>query len=631
MSICKKSQWQAFSQTLCVVFTCIMFIWSNPMQAQIPAVIPTNNLIGYWPLDSNFQNAYSSSHHGTNSGAVPAIGRGGLGTVGVRFNGVNHFATLPSSVMSQVTGSFTVSFWLRADSLVPNNLGYDPINDRSSSIWNFRFRLMFGQTNFATYSPDSSYMDHINANSQLPRAAGPYPNPDGWVHYVLVYAGTASSGVMRLYYNGQLTGVSATTSLMSGARPINIGRGISPTMPMGYGFFRGTLDEIAIWNRALTAIEIQNIYNSCALAITNQPANQSVAVGNTASFTVIPANANATIQWQIDTSGQWMNLVNAANITGVNSTTLNIANIGRTLNGARFRAFISDASCTGPSQEVLLNVSCTALVLQSPASSTQTVGTNASFTAATLMPGAQFQWQADVGAGFQNLLNFGQYAGVTTSTLIVNNLTRQNNGHRYRCLISYLGCTDTTLAATMNVTCEAIFTSQPADFNGVVGGNANFNVNSAAGATYAWYMNAGFSFNLINNGGQFSGANTANLSISNLNLSNNNTGFICIVSSDGCSDTSALAMLRVTTSTSTVEVNKVAWQVYPNPAKNNFTLDLSDQPKPVLVRISDLAGKVHFEEILHPGKHYYSGGIWSSGLYFIAVGDTYQRLVLQNQ
>lgn len=618
-------------QVLGVLLTLILMNGINWSKAQIPTVIPTNNLIGYWPLDSNFQNAFSTSHHGTNSGAIPAIGRSGLGSVGMRFNGVNQFATLPSSVMNQVTGSFTVSFWLRADSLVPNNLGYDPINDRSSSIWNFRFRLMFGQTNFPTYSPDSSYMDHINANAQLPRAAGPYPNSDGWVHYVLVYAGTASSGVMQLYYNGQLTGVSATTSLMSGARPINIGRGISPTMPTGYGFFGGTLDEIAIWNRALTATEIQNIYNGCILAITNQPANQSVAVGNTATFTVNPANANATIQWQIDTSGQWINLVNGANIAGANSTTLNIANVGRTLNGARFRAFISDASCTGSSQVVLLNVSCAALVLQSPASSTQPVGATASFVASSFLPSAQFQWQADVGAGFQNLLNFGQYAGVTTSTLLVNNLTRQNNGHRYRCLISNLGCVDTTLTATLTVSCTPVINLQPTDFSGVVGGNASFSVNPVAGATYAWYMNSGFAFNLVSNSGQFSGANTANLAISNLNLTNNNTGFICVVTSEGCNDTSNLAMLRVTTSTSTAEANRATWRVYPNPAEDHFLIDLSEQTQPVLVRISDLTGRSHFEQILNPGKHAWSVGHWSAGVYVIAVGNSYQRLVLQNR
>ena len=613
-----------------MLFGFVILVWSDAMQAQIPSVIPTNNLIGYWPLDSNFQNAFSSSHHGTNSGAVPDFGRTGVHSTGMRFNGINNWATLPSSVMNLVSGSFSVSVWLRADSVAPNNLGYEPINDRTSAQWNFRFRLMFGQSNFGTYSPDSAYMDHINASGVLPRAPAPYPNVDGWTHYVLVYDGSSSNGVMRIYHNGILTGTSPTTNLASGARPINLGRGFSPSLPGGYGHFGGVLDDIAIWNRALTAIEIQNIYNGCVLAITNQPANQSVAVGNTATFTVNPANANATIQWQIDTSGQWINLVNAANIAGANSNTLNIANVGRTLNGARFRAFISDASCTGSSQVVLLNVSCSALVLQSPASSTQPIGATASFVAASFMPGAQFQWQADVGAGFQNLLNFGQYTGVTTSTLSVSNLTRQNNGHRYRCLISYLGCTDTTLAATVNVSCQSIVIAQPTDFNGIVGGNANFNVNSVAGATYAWYMNTGFSFNLINNGGQFSGANTANLSISNLNLSNNNTGFICIVSSEGCSDTSALAMLRVTTSTSTVELLKPAWQVYPNPAKDQFILDLSDQTQAVLVRISDLTGRSHFDQILHPGKHHWSVGHWSAGLYIIAVGDTYQRLVLQN-
>lgn len=624
---------QRFTEGCNRVFS-VLIILSVSFQlavAQVPAYIPTNNLIGYWPLDGNFQNAFGSTHNGTNSGAVSATGRAGMGSVGMRFNGVNQFATLPSSVMNQVSGSFTVSFWLRADSLVPNNLGYDAINDRSSSIWNFRFRLMFGQTNFPTYSPDSSYMDHINANSQMPRAAGPYPSPDGWVHYALVYSGTASAGVMRLYYNGQLSGVSASTSLMSGARPINIGRGISPTMPGGYGFFGGVLDEIAIWNRALSDAEILNISQSCVVSIISQPTNQSVNVGGSTTFSVSPANASASVQWQTLSSGQWVALVNGPDISGVNTNTLSLSNVGFGLNATQFRAFIFDSTCTGSSQVVTLTVNCLNLVNQSPASTSQLVGGTATFVAGAVVPNAQYQWQVNTGSGFSNVTNFGQFSGANTNTLTLSNLQRSNDGFAFRCNISFLGCTATTQTGVLSVLCNDLITQHPVDFNGVVGGNANFAVDPLPNAVYSWYINSGFGFNLISNNGQFSGANTPTLTMSNLSLQNHNSAFIAMVSSEGCADTSALAILRVATGTNTTELQRLNWQMYPNPASKEFTLDLTSKNEEVRVRIYDLTGRVHFEQLLEPAKHQLSVEQWSAGVFIVEVANDRQRLVVRGR
>lgn len=613
------------------VYLIVLLAFHNTAVAQVPSYIPTTNLIGFWPLDSNFLNTFAPLHHGTNSGSIPAIGKSGINSVGMRFNGSTAFASLPSTVMSQVSGSFSVSIWLNTDSTFPNPLGYDPINDRTSGQWTFRFRLMFGQTNFGTYSPDSAYMDHISGSSVLPRASAPYPSIEGWTHYVLVYDGSNTAGVMRIYHNGVLSGVSPTTILIPGARPINIGRGLSPGLPGGYGQFRGTIDEIAIWNRALSPSEIVTIFQACVLSITSQPQNQSVSVGSTASFSITPTLANASIQWQVDTTGgSWMPLLNSASISGTSTTTLTVSNVGRNLNGALFRALVSDSTCTGASTVATLNVNCVSLLNQSPASSTQQIGNTVNFVTGSLVPGTQYQWQVDLGGGFQTIFNFGQYTGATTNTLSVSSLTRLNNGYRFRCLLSNLGCVDTSQVATLTVLCDQLISSQPADFNGIVGGSATFSVNQISGGNYAWFLNNGLSFTTVNNGGQFSGATTANLQISNLNLTNNNTAYICLVTEGDCSDTTGIALLRVSTGTNTTNLNRNPWKTYPNPVVNWLYIDLSEQTTAIEVSIFDHSGRRCYHQLMEPGKHQIPVETWANGLYVIGVGPEFQRMLVHH-
>ena len=99
--------------------------------------------------------------------------------------------------------------------------------------------------------------------------------------------------------------------------------------PPGIGFwaesqdngFLGALDELSVYNRALSQSEIQGIYNTgsggkCFTTvppvITSQPTNQTVMVGQSASFSVL---ANGTppfsYQWSFNTT----NIVGATNAT----------------------------------------------------------------------------------------------------------------------------------------------------------------------------------------------------------------------------------------------------------------------------------------------------------------------------
>jgi len=113
---------------------------------------------------------------------------------------------------------------------------------------------------------DNYYLEATTTNSSLPAAAGTFGAagaeaygtaalaPNVWVHL----AGTYDGATLRLYVNGaQVTSLARTGSIATSTNPLQIG-GDSI-----YGqFFAGLIDEVRVYNVALTAAEIQNDMNT---------------------------------------------------------------------------------------------------------------------------------------------------------------------------------------------------------------------------------------------------------------------------------------------------------------------------------------------------------------------------------
>jgi hypothetical protein len=91
------------------------------------------------------------------------------------------------------------------------------------------------------------------------------------------------------------------------------------------------------------------------------------------------------------------------------------------------------------------------LVQTQPSNQSSVIGSNSIFTTNSSELDATFQWQTDLGLGFQNLTNAGQYSGVTTNELTVSNLTQLNNNQTFRCLVSKDECIGTSDIATLTV------------------------------------------------------------------------------------------------------------------------------------------------------------------------------------
>ncbi len=62
-----------------------------------------------------------------------------------------------------------------------------------------------------------------------------------------------------------------------------------------------------------------------------------------------------------------------------------------------------------------------------------------------------FQWQTDLGVGFQKMFNIGQYSGTQTKNLIISNVTSANDKQKFRCIVNYQYCSDTSDAVVLSL------------------------------------------------------------------------------------------------------------------------------------------------------------------------------------
>jgi hypothetical protein len=123
-------------------------------------------------------------------------------------------------------------------------------------------------------------------------------------------------------------------------------------------FFHGKLDDIGIWNRALTQQEITDLYNAvnCSNNTTINPQTNSLVTGGTASFTATTSDPNPSYVWQSDLGQGFQTLNNFGNYTGTNTGTLNIANVQLPNHTQPVRVITTSGNCIDTSNVAVINI-----------------------------------------------------------------------------------------------------------------------------------------------------------------------------------------------------------------------------------------------------------------------------------
>jgi hypothetical protein len=230
----------------------------------LPSYVPANGLVGWWPFNGNANDESGNNNNGTVNGATLTADRFGNAGKAYSFDGVDDKISIaPSSSLNNFNNSITISAWIYS------------VGKGNSSYGNQDLQGIFGPATwlvddggflFRLY--DENYDDVnqrvINYGNGLPNlsvSSSQIVQTNSWENITCSYDGTR----IRLYRNGvktdsSITGGGLTSSMNTTGRYYTIGQCIDWAASTVIQAFNGKIDDIAIYNRALTQQEITGLY-----------------------------------------------------------------------------------------------------------------------------------------------------------------------------------------------------------------------------------------------------------------------------------------------------------------------------------------------------------------------------------
>ena len=208
----------------------------------------------------------SNSNHGTINGASPTADRHGLTSRALLFDGSNDY--IQASYSSAISSSnFSYSLWAKPTQTTSNH--GSPITFRDNG------------KGFNLYkNPDNTWSYWIGNGGWV--TIGNQSITLSWTALAFTYDGTN----LKAYQNGSLVASTTGSFLLNQTRPLRIGAGATESNNPNY-YFNGTVDEVRIYNRSLSASEISSLYS-----IENTAPNSPPTDLNSTNTITFPENSN---------------------------------------------------------------------------------------------------------------------------------------------------------------------------------------------------------------------------------------------------------------------------------------------------------------------------------------------------
>ena len=212
----------------------VIFIISYSASAQVP----TSGLIGYWPFNGNAYDMSGNNHNGTVLGATLTNDRFGNPNSAYSFNGTNNYILVPG--LTSTSKSYTFSLWVKPSG--------------ESRQFEYLFDTQFGRLVIGWQTSVAGYIGFFDGGAAW-QTFGNTPTGTNWRHVVITFDN--SSATAKLYIDNVQSGTSRPYT----SRDISGSIAIGSAYNYGGGFFKGTIDDYRIYNRALSASEIQSLFN----------------------------------------------------------------------------------------------------------------------------------------------------------------------------------------------------------------------------------------------------------------------------------------------------------------------------------------------------------------------------------
>jgi len=222
----------------------------------------SDGLVGYWKMDDSFDTPVVEDSSTLARVAVAEQNTSAITTTGVvggalSFNGTSDYIFIPGmNDFNNAARPFTISMWIKPAELKarPYQMFMDKLDETwPINGWSFGAWGQTGKISFTMYSDPDSWLQ-LYGSTELP--------DNVWSFVAVTYDGSKNAAGVKLYVNGaaETPGIfhdNLYKDDMSNRIFAQLGAREGPHYP-----FKGSMDNVAIFDRMLSPDEIAALYNS---------------------------------------------------------------------------------------------------------------------------------------------------------------------------------------------------------------------------------------------------------------------------------------------------------------------------------------------------------------------------------
>lgn len=226
----------------------------------LKAQVPTDGLVLNLPLDGVAADSSSYKNLCENHGATPIADRTGKAGKAMAFDGYSYIR-IPSSKSLDLTNNRTVSCWAYIPANMITHMYPTLVYKQEPIKWSATYCLQlcgcdcYYSNQYKITTLSTTNLTHYQAFSK--QLYSDFYNK--WTHVVSTY--DTISGYLKIYLNGRISDSTYCGKVMSNTSTLDLTIGCGGFSSDYRTFFNGYIDDVLLYNRALSATEIYKLYN----------------------------------------------------------------------------------------------------------------------------------------------------------------------------------------------------------------------------------------------------------------------------------------------------------------------------------------------------------------------------------
>lgn len=253
----------------------------------LKAQIPTDGLVLNLPLDGTVADSSSYKNVCENHGATAAADRTGKAGKAMSFDGYSYIR-IPSTKVLDLTTNRTISCW----AYIPSNMipymyptlvyKQEPIKSSATYCIQLCGCSCYNSNQYKITTLSTTNLTHYQLFTK--QLYTDYYNK--WINIVSTY--DTISGYMKIYLNGQISDSTYCGKVVSNSSNLDLTIGCGGISADYRTFFNGLIDDVLLYNRALSVAEINKIYNEKLLV--NAGSDKTVVCGESVKLDSVTTN-----------------------------------------------------------------------------------------------------------------------------------------------------------------------------------------------------------------------------------------------------------------------------------------------------------------------------------------------------